>query len=116
MELKLEQGMYAAGPNRRPQTVSGAEETAQRVMMRLTARRGGFAPLPEYGSRLYLLPRLAKPSAYETAARQYIAEALAEETAVEVTEVQCTPVDEQTVRIDVTFTADGIPFSTSVTV
>ena len=92
------------------------EETAQRVLLRLTARRGGFAPLPEYGSRLYLLPRTAKPSGYETAARQYIAEALAEEPAVEVTAVRFTPVGADGVRIDVDFTAGGAAFTGAVTV
>lgn len=116
MELKLEQGAYVAGPTGRPETVTGAWETAQRVMMRLTARRGGFAPLPDYGSRLYLLPRTAKPSQWETAARQYIAEALTEETDAAVTQVRLTPLEDQGLRIDVEFTVDGIPFSAGVTV
>ena len=116
MELKLENGAYVTSSSGRPETGSGAEETAQRVLLRLTARRGGFAPLPEYGSRLYLLPRTAKPSGYETAARQYIAEALAEEPAVEVTAVRFTPVGADGVRIDVDFTAGGAAFTGAVTV
>ena len=79
MELKLVDGAYAAGKYSWLAEVSGDEETAQRIAMKLTARRGGFAPLPEYGSRLYALPQL-KPSQRQAAAKQYIAEALEGET------------------------------------
>lgn len=48
------------------ETVSGAEETAVRITMKLTARRGGFPLLPDYGSRLYQLAQV-KPSERESA-------------------------------------------------
>lgn len=115
MELKLEQGAYVPAGNRLA-TVSGAEELAQRVLMRLTARRGGFAPLPSYGSRLYLLSRTAKPGQYETAAMQYIAEALEEEPGVTVQEVTVTPGRDGTLRIDAVFSAEGGSFSGNLTV
>ena len=79
MELKLIEGEYAASGGRL-ETVSGAEETAQRIMMKLCARRGGFAPMPDYGSRLYTLGQ-THASGLEAAARQYIAEALRGENA-----------------------------------
>lgn len=79
MEIKLENGNYVPGKYSGLTTVSGDEETAQRIAMKLTARRGGFAPLPDYGSRLYTLPAV-KPSERQTAARQFIAEALSGET------------------------------------
>ena len=107
MELKLEQGAYVQAGNGFV-TVSGPEELAQRVMMRLTARRGGFAPLPQYGSRLYLLSRTAKPGQYETAAMQYIAEALEE--------VTVTSRPEGTLQIDAVFSAEGFSFSGNLTV
>jgi hypothetical protein len=88
MELRLENGAYCATRSGLA-TVTGAEELAQRLVMRLTARRGGFAPLPEYGSRLYLLHGI-KPSQRGTAARQYIAEALREEHGVELESVDIT--------------------------
>ena len=52
MELRLKDGKYDS-IGARLCTVSGAEELAQRVMMKLAARRGSFWPLPDYGSRLY---------------------------------------------------------------
>lgn len=83
MELKLADGNYEAGVRGSLLTVSGTDEVAQRIIMRLTARRGGFAPLPEYGSRLHLL-HLAKPSEREAAAKQYVAEALSDERGVKL--------------------------------
>ncbi len=62
----------------------GREELLQRVLWKLTARRGQFPFLPELGSRLYTLNR-EKPSAWEALARQYAAEALAEEADLTVT-------------------------------
>ena len=115
MELKLEQGAYVQAGNGFV-TVSGPEELAQRVMMRLTARRGGFAPLPQYGSRLYLLSRTAKPGQYETAEMQYIAEALEEEPGVTVQEVTVTSRPEGTLQIDAVFSAEGFSFSGNLTV
>ena len=115
MERKLEQGRYvpsSGGLSR----VTGAEEIAQRVMMKLTARRGGFAPLPEYGSALHTLLHTARPGAYETAAMQYIAQALADEPEVTVTAVEVRAADGETLGVDVHFTAAGQAFGTTLTV
>ena len=53
------------------------EETSlgEAAMFLLTARRGGFSPMPEVGSRLYLLP-FEKPSRRQVAAEAYVQEAL----------------------------------------
>lgn len=88
MELQLQNGDYVMEAGKL-QCVSGVEELAQRVLMRLRARRGAFYLMPEYGSRLYQLSKI-KPSKRETAARQYVAEALEEEKEVQVTEVYLT--------------------------
>lgn len=45
------------------------------ALFRLTARKGGFALLPELGSELYLL-RNERPSRRAALARQYAAQAL----------------------------------------
>ena len=82
-ELRLENGRYVQGKYQGFESVSGAEELLQRVLMKLKTRRGSFLPMPDYGSRLYLLAGL-KPSARESAAKQYIAEALAGETGLEL--------------------------------
>jgi len=78
MELKMVDGNYVKNAYHDLASVSGTEELSQRIMMRLKARRGGFALLPDYGSRLYTLAG-ARPAERESLARQYIAEALSGE-------------------------------------
>jgi len=78
MDIKLMDGRYAASPVGGLATVRGSEELAQRVVMKLTARRGGFAILPKYGSRLHSLLRV-RASERNTACRQFVAEALSDE-------------------------------------
>lgn len=87
MELKLENGYYVPANYQGFAQVSQMEELAQRLMMKLTAKRGQFLPLPDYGSRLYLLPKIL-PSQRDTAARQYIIEALADEEEVELADFE----------------------------
>ena len=81
MELKLVNGDYL--PDGRGGLQQAEEEILQRALSRLTARRGSFPFLPEFGSRLYLLGAVA-PLARETAAERYVTEALAPETALRV--------------------------------
>lgn len=87
MELKLVNGQYVPARHQGFARVEGLEELAQRIVMKLTARRGRFMPLPSYGSRLYLLPTL-KPSQRETAAWQYVVEALADESCVRLEQLE----------------------------
>ena len=82
MELKLVNGDYL--PDGRGGLEQAEEEILQRALSRLTARRGSFPFLPEFGSRLYLLGR-EKPSLRQALARQYAAEALADEEGLSVT-------------------------------
>ena len=81
MALRLENGDYVKTAFHDLEQLTAAEEEAQRLLLRLRARRGGFALLPEYGSRLYMLPS-KKPGDRVLCARQYIAEALNGENAV----------------------------------
>ena len=53
MELKLVNGDYL--PDGRGGLQQAEEEILQRALSRLTARRGSFPFLPEFGSRLCLL-------------------------------------------------------------
>ncbi|MGI6014586.1 MAG: hypothetical protein ACOX7K_10005 [Oscillospiraceae bacterium] len=87
-------------------TVNGYEELAQRIAMKLTARRGGFALLPEFGSRLYLLGN-TKVSERVTAARQYVAEALSDEENLVLEQISVSEITEGTIRIDTEFTYEG---------
>lgn len=84
MERKLVNGDYVPDGRGGLAVLTGAEEILQRALFRLTARRGALPFLPELGSRLYLLPR-EKPSARQTLAAQYAAEALRDEEGLRVT-------------------------------
>lgn len=85
-QLLLRNGDYVPDGKGGFYTASGGEELLQRVLLRLTARRGGCPFLPTFGSRLYLLCR-AKPNERSTLAGAYVAEALADEPEVEITDV-----------------------------
>ena len=92
-ELKLQNGDYVPEPGGDLLCVSGTEALVQRALMRLAARRGGFLPLPDYGSRLHTLGRL-KPSQREAAAWQFALEALAPETEIALTALEYLPGDD----------------------
>ena len=86
MELKIKDRDYVPDGVGGLQRVSGREELLQRVLFRLTARRGGFALAPTLGSKLYLLWR-EKSGNRQAAAKKYVAEALDGETGVTVEDV-----------------------------
>ncbi len=75
------------GPCRTPVVVGELDELLQRIKMKLQVRRGAFLPMPDYGSRLYLLSQ-TKTSNRETAARQYVSEALADEANLELSSLE----------------------------
>ena len=64
----------------------GSEELLQRVLWKLSIRRGCFPPLPGLGSQLYRLAG-AQPARRGALARQYVTEALAEEESLLVDDV-----------------------------
>lgn len=86
MELKIRNGDYVPDGAGGLQRVSGKGELLQRVLFRLTARRGAFALVPTLGSRLYLLGH-EKPGNRQAAAKKYVAEALNGEAGIAVEEV-----------------------------
>ena len=55
------------------ETVSGSEAVLQRVLLRLTARRGAFPFMESFGSRLWTLGQL-KAAERQAAAEQYVAD------------------------------------------
>jgi len=65
--------------------VHGEQALLQRVLFKLTARRGAFPFLPELGSKLHTLCR-EKPGARPALCAQYVRQALADED-VTVTDV-----------------------------
>ncbi len=75
MEMKLRDGEYVPDGNGGFERAEEHEELLERALFLLSARRGGFAPMPDVGSRLYTLTKL-KRSEREMAAKQFAAEAL----------------------------------------
>ena len=78
MELELKNGDYIADGVGGLRRVRGREALLQRVLFRLTARRGAFPFWETLGSRLWELGKLPGLER-RSAARQYVAEALAGE-------------------------------------
>ena len=84
------------------QYAEGAEAILERVLFRLRARRGRFPFYEELGSRLWQLSSLS-PGQRPSAAEQYVAEALAGESGLRVTEVSLAQEGDRgllTVRLD----------------
>ena len=114
METKLLNGDYVPDGLGGVARCQGADALLERVLFRLTARRGQFPPLPDLGSRLYLLGREPVPQRL-SAARQYVAEALAGED-VTVSDVELEPAGDGRARLTVSLTSRGEPLSVTVTV
>lgn len=75
MELRLRNGDYVPDGVGGLLRVEGREALLQRVLFKLTVRRGSFPFLPELGSRLHQLGKIS-PAQRQAAAAQYAAEAL----------------------------------------
>ena len=106
MELKLKDGDYVPAAGGGFCTVSGEDALVQRALMRLAAHRGAFLPLPDYGSRLYMLPRI-KPGERSAAARQFVAEALEAEPEISVGTVEYLPVQDDKAELRVELVCAG---------
>lgn len=102
MELKLENGRYVPDAQGTLAHVSGRDEVLQRIRMKLTARRGGFALMPDFGSRLYLLGQ-ARPSERESLAAQYVAEALSDEKGLRIRSLQLSDCFDGSAELSLTF-------------
>ena len=86
MGLSLRNGDYVPDGTGGLRRTEGREALLEQVLFRLTARRGTFPFLPELGSRLWQLEQL--PAARrQSAAEQYVAEALAAEPGLTVEQV-----------------------------
>ena len=113
MELALRNGDYlsdGAGGLRR---VQGKEALLQRVLFRLTAKRGSFPFWEDLGSRLWQLGRLSA-SQRQSAAAQYVAEALEDEKAISVESVELASPEDGVAQLRVTLTYEGEPLAVAL--
>ena len=114
MEPKLKNGDYISDGLGGVARCEGADALLERILFRLTARRGGLPFLPRLGSRLYLLSR--EPAAQRlSAARQYAAEALADEP-VSITDMELVSLGEGRAQLTIWLDHQGTDFSVSVAV
>ena len=86
MGLCLRNGDYVPDGRGGLRRTEGREALLERVLFRLTARRGAFPFLPALGSRLWQLGQIP-PAGRQSAAEQFTAEALAEEPGLTVEQV-----------------------------
>jgi len=77
-EWKLNDGDFVPNGTGDFCRLEGSEALLQRVLFKLTARRGSFPFLPELGSQLHQLGR-EKPTARQALCAQYVRQALADE-------------------------------------
>lgn len=88
MALVFRDGDYIPDGNGGFRTVSGSAEVLERILWKLSVRRGSFPMLPELGSDLHLLGRVPAKER-ETMAERYVYQALRDEP-VTVTSVALT--------------------------
>ena len=110
MELKLKDGDYLPDGYGGMVRLEGEEALLQRVLFRLTARRGALPFLPDLGSQLYRLGR-ERPAARAAAARQYVAEALAPESGLAVLGAELTEAGDGSAVLRAELEWQGTPLS-----
>ena len=89
MELELRSGDYVPNGTGGLNRLEGNQALLQRVLFRLKARRGSFPFWNSLGSRLWQLGCLPARER-QAAAKQYVAEALAEEPNLRVESTELT--------------------------
>lgn len=114
-ELMLRDGDYLPDGKGGFAACGGDEALIQRVLFKLTARRGAFPLLPNLGSRLYLLSRCS-PGERVSLARQYAAEALADEPDLTVAGVSLTEAPDGTAALTVELERRGDALQVTVEV
>jgi len=98
MELKLQNGDYVSDGAGGLHRVSGRDALLQKVLFRLTAKRGMFPFQEDLGSRLWQLGRLSAAER-PAAAKQFVAEALAAEPDLRVGTVTLRPGADDTAEL-----------------
>ena len=115
MGLSLRNGDYVPDGTGGLRRAEGQEALLERVLFRLTARRGTFPFLPELGSRLWQLGRLSAAQR-QSAAEQFVAEALAPEPGLAVEQVTLTESGGGRAQVTASMTWQGERLSVTVEV
>jgi len=115
MELKLENGDYVPDGVGGLRRVYGQEELLQRILFKLTARRGMFPFKEDLGSRLWQLGRLGAGQR-QSAAAQYVAEALEDERSISVEAVELSVPENGIARLQVALAYEGEPLMVALDV
>ena len=103
--LQIRNGDYVPDGRGGLHRAQGREDLLERVLFRLTARRGQFPFLEDLGSSLWRLGRVGT-AGRQAAAEQYVAEALADEEGLTVEAVTLTQ-EESMARVMVELTYQG---------
>jgi len=114
MALILRDGDYVPDGKGGLRTVRGSGELLERVLWKLSVRRGSFPFLPALGSRLHLLGR-APARDRPALAEQYVRQALADED-VTVTAVALSPAEEGKADLTVSLLWQGEELTAAVEV
>lgn len=116
MEIKLQDGQYISSHIQGGvETVSGLEEMIQRILLKLTARRGSFLPMPQFGSRLHTLCHV-RPGQRRAIAEQYVKEALWDETDLEIEDVSLVYPDGESAELTIQLNLQGTLFSVTTNI
>ena len=105
MDTLLENMDHARGPGGMPQLITGKRALIQRLLIRLSVRKGSFLPDPDLGSELYKLPA-RDPALRDRLALHWAQEALLPE-GVTVKSASCRITAPETLSLSVTAEAGG---------
>ncbi len=103
MDTMLQNGDLALCERGFPITVTGVQEHAQRLLLRLSTQKGAFALDPSFGSELHRL----RGSNLSREAERLVAQAAAQIPGVTVQTVTCTQAEQGAVRLDIHLVAAG---------
>ena len=117
MDTLLKNNDHAADEYGRPVTITGTRALVQRLLIRLSVRRGSFAPNPNLGSELHKLPLALAGEKRDRLALHYAQEALLPEGA-RVEQATCRPVKGKpdALAVALTITLGGRTFPLEVAV